>query len=45
MQWYFFNIKNTFPNQVYQFNIINLIKPDSLYNHGMKPLVYSELEY
>lgn len=26
----------------YQFNIVNLIKPDSSYNHGMKPLVYSE---
>lgn len=23
---------------------MNLIKPDSLYNHGMKPLIYSEKE-
>ena len=23
---------------------MNLIKPDSLYNHGMKPLVYSKKE-
>ena len=27
-----------------RFNIINLMKPDSLYNHGMKPLMYSEIE-
>ena len=26
----------------YRFNIVNLIKPDSLYNHGMKPLMYSK---
>lgn len=26
----------------YRFNIINLLKPDSLYNVGMKPLIYSE---
>lgn len=23
---------------------MNLIKPDSLYNHGMKPLIYSNRE-
>ena len=27
---------------MYKFNIVNLIKPDSLYNHGMKPLIYSK---
>lgn len=26
----------------YRFNIINMMKPDSLYNAGMKPLLYSE---
>lgn len=26
----------------YQFNITNLMKRDSLYNHGMQPVVYSE---
>lgn len=26
----------------YRFNIINMMKPDSLYNAGMKPLIYSE---
>lgn len=33
---------NTRRNVEYRFNIINLLKPDSLYNVGMKPLVYSE---
>jgi len=26
---------------VYRFNFLNMEKSDSLYNHGMKPLVYS----
>jgi cytosolic carboxypeptidase protein 2/3 len=30
--------------RTYRFNIINLLKPDSLYNHGMRPLMYSEIE-
>ena len=25
----------------YRFNIVNFMKPDSNYNHGMKPLTYS----
>lgn len=33
---------NTRMNQEYRFNIINLLKPDSLYNLGMRPLIYSE---
>jgi len=28
----------------YKFNIVNLIKDDSLYNNGMLPLVHSERE-
>ena len=41
-QWFFFSVANTRKNKKYTFNIINLIKPDSLYNQGMKPLTYSE---
>lgn len=37
-------IKNTRAGKLYRFNIINLLKPDSLYNHGMKPLLYSEID-
>ena len=41
-QWYYFRVSNTRPGKLYRFNIINLMKPDSLYNHGMRPLVYSD---
>ena len=43
-QWFFFRVSNTRKNISYKLNIVNLIKPDSLYNHGMKPLVYSKKE-
>lgn len=43
-QWYYFRLQNTRAGKVYRFNIINLLKPDSLYNHGMRPLMYSEIE-
>ena len=41
-QWFYFRIKNMRKNVEYTFNITNLFKPDSSYNQGMKPLVYSE---
>ena len=41
-QWYYFSVANTRKKVEYRFNIINLLKPDSLYNVGMKPLIYSE---
>jgi len=41
-QWFYFRIGNTRKGQTYKFSIINLIKPDSLYNHGMRPLAYSK---
>lgn len=43
-QWYYFRVSNTVAGRVYRFNIINLLKPDSLYNHGMRPLMYSVLD-
>ena len=43
-EWFYFRISNTRANKVYRFNIINLLKPDSLYNHGMRPLCYSEID-
>ena len=43
-QWYYFSISNTRAGCSYRLNIINMIKPDSLYNYGMKPCVYSKLE-
>lgn len=41
-QWYYFKIGNVRKDQSYKFNIINLVKPESLYNDGMKPLFYSK---
>ena len=40
-QWYFFRVSKTRKDVTYRFNIVNLMKPDSNYNQGMKPLVYS----
>ena len=41
-QWFYFSTANTRKDVEYKFTIINLMKPDSLYNSGMKPLFYSE---
>lgn len=41
-QWYYFSVRNTRKDVRYRFNIINLVKGDSLYNYGMRPLVYSD---
>lgn len=40
-QWYYFKVSNTKANTIYTFNIVNHFKPDSLYNNGLRPLVYS----
>ena len=39
---YYFQVRKTIPGVTYTFTIINFLKKDSLYNHGMKPLFYSE---
>lgn len=41
-QWFFFRVSNTQANHSVRFSLLNLCKPDSLYNDGMKVLVYSE---
>ena len=43
-QWFYFQIKNAKPNQQYRFTLCNFLKSDSLYNQGMKPVMYSELD-
>ena len=43
-QWFYFSVGNTRKDRTYRFNIVNLMKPDSNYNMGMKPLVYSVKE-
>jgi hypothetical protein len=40
-QWFFFKVSNTRADRTYRFNIVNFMKPDSNYNQGMRPLIYS----
>lgn len=44
MQWFYFgvsNIRASATTAKYRFNIVNLCKPDSLFNQGLQPVVYS----
>lgn len=43
-QWYYFRIQNTRKDRTYRFNIVNMMKPESNYNQGMRPLIYSVKE-
>ncbi|XP_056373676.1 cytosolic carboxypeptidase 3 isoform X2 [Hyla sarda] len=43
-QWYYFRVKNTRAGVPYRFTITNFMKPTSLYNQGMRPLMYSEID-
>ncbi|XP_074638713.1 uncharacterized protein LOC141897150 isoform X3 [Acropora palmata] len=43
-QWYYFRVQNTRPSIRYKFTIMNLLKSGSLYNEGMRPLLYSEMD-
>uniref|UniRef100_A0A8D0G665 Cytosolic carboxypeptidase 2 n=1 Tax=Sphenodon punctatus TaxID=8508 RepID=A0A8D0G665_SPHPU len=41
-QWFYFRVQNTRKAVTYRFTIVNLMKAKSLYNMGMKPLLYSQ---
>ncbi|KAL4449715.1 hypothetical protein ABPG74_008088 [Tetrahymena malaccensis] len=41
-QWFFFSVRNMIKNQMVKFNIVNFLKNDSLFNYGMKPVVFSQ---
>ncbi|KAF5308100.1 hypothetical protein FQR65_LT00643 [Abscondita terminalis] len=41
MQWYYFKVTKMKKNLMYRFSIVNMTKDASLYNEGMKPLLYS----
>lgn len=43
-QWFYFKVSNTRRKTIYKFNIINLVKSESLYSSGMRPLMYSKKE-
>ncbi|XP_046145396.1 cytosolic carboxypeptidase 2-like [Osmia bicornis bicornis] len=40
-QWYYFRISNTRSRTTYRLSIVNLCKEESLYNEGLRPLLYS----
>ncbi|UJR33783.1 hypothetical protein I4U23_021209 [Adineta vaga] len=42
-QWYYFRVQNMIANVTYRFRIINLMKKGSLYNEGMKILLFSDM--
>ncbi|EKX38029.1 hypothetical protein GUITHDRAFT_89476 [Guillardia theta CCMP2712] len=41
VQWYYFMVANVRKNVSYVINIVNFVKNKSLYNQGLKPLLYS----
>lgn len=40
-QWYYFSVQNQKANHTVKFSIVNMGKQSSLYQRGLKPLVYS----
>mmetsp|Transcript_35248 Transcript_35248/g.110961 ORF Transcript_35248/g.110961 Transcript_35248/m.110961 type:complete len:1129 (-) Transcript_35248:2965-6351(-) len=43
IQWYYFSVGNTSANQEVCFYVRGFSKKDSLYNYGMRPLMFSEM--
>ena len=43
-QWFYFQVQNMKADTIYRFSLCNFSKPDSLYNYGMKPVLYSQIE-
>ena len=44
-QWFNFSVSNLPKGIEVTFNILNLLKPDSLFSYGMQPVVFSKLRY
>ncbi|KJH52980.1 zinc carboxypeptidase [Dictyocaulus viviparus] len=40
-QWFYFEVSNIINDVVYTFEIVNCLKPTSMYNKGMQPVMYS----
>ncbi|KAK2964823.1 putative Cytosolic carboxypeptidase Nna1 [Blattamonas nauphoetae] len=41
-QWFYFTVTHVRKDVKYKFNIVNFLKPASMYSNGMQPLMYSE---
>ncbi|XP_052523952.1 LOW QUALITY PROTEIN: cytosolic carboxypeptidase 3 [Tympanuchus pallidicinctus] len=44
VQWFYFQVSNTQAGMPYRFTIVNFTKRRSLYRHGLRPLLYSEVD-
>ncbi|XP_019868764.1 cytosolic carboxypeptidase Nna1 isoform X2 [Aethina tumida] len=42
MQWFYFRVTNMKKRYLYRFSIVNFSKENSLYNEGMRPVMYSK---
>ncbi len=40
-QWFFFSVQGMQPGETYTFNIVNQDKPNSQFNFGMQPVIWS----
>lgn len=38
-QWFYFALTGAQPGEPYRFNLVNMVKKDSLVNHGLSPLI------
>ncbi|XP_014819374.1 PREDICTED: cytosolic carboxypeptidase 3 isoform X4 [Calidris pugnax] len=43
-QWYYFQVSNMQAGMPYRFTIVNFTNRNSLYKHGLRPLLYSEAD-
>lgn len=43
-QWFYFRMKNLRRGRPYKLNMQNLMKTEAVYNLGMQPLAYSEVD-
>ena len=43
--WFFFKVQNTKTNRTYRFNICNFSRMNSPYEHGMRPIAFSDKLY
>ena len=43
-QWFYFSVRGAIESQTVRFNIANNSKNDSLFNYGMRPVVFSKKE-
>jgi Cytosolic carboxypeptidase N-terminal domain len=44
IQWFYFSVRGASPGMTVRFNLVNHNKDDSLFNYGLLPAVYSQLD-